>query len=339
MKSVFRVVTFPSGLASVTVPCTAFAQSDATTDPAVLAAQTQQALLDAKLKSLQDQQAMLTGMLPSTSSTPNSGGYTVTGTAPFPSQKLAYDQLQNIAVQLVRSTPLASGAGPVIMYDASEVSNLLNYNALINMLGLLNDQSDSLAGAYGPLNQKAKDLQTLVPIAASKKDIAPILIPGLVLGGLKTVADIIGMFRTNTTIAYNSYTADDTALIAIVSKQFIGKRPVILPAQMPLTLNVNYAGSTFMQNLNVVQKKLFDLQIDISQDQGNLQQLSDALGAYIAADQAEQANIDAFNAESDAAKKAALGVKKGALRRATDVAKAYVLSLYKVAAPVTIDPP
>jgi len=71
-----------------------------TTDPAVLAAQNQQAIADAKLKIQQDQQAMLTGMLPSSSATPNNGAYTVSGSNPFPSQKLAYDQLNAIAANL-----------------------------------------------------------------------------------------------------------------------------------------------------------------------------------------------------------------------------------------------
>src|SRR5579863_8951597 len=68
------------------------AQSTTTSNPAVQAAQNQQAIADAQLKIQQDQQAQLTGMLPSSSATPNNGAYTVSGTNPFPSQKLAYDQ-------------------------------------------------------------------------------------------------------------------------------------------------------------------------------------------------------------------------------------------------------
>jgi hypothetical protein len=143
-------------LASVTALAAFFvvpARAQTTTDPAVLAAQNQQALADAQLKILQDQQASLTGMLPASSTTPNSGAYTVTGSAPFPSQKIAYEQLKAIAHDLVRtcgvkeSNPdntdtcnLFNEGKGVVMYDSGEINNLLNYNALLASLNLLKVQ-------------------------------------------------------------------------------------------------------------------------------------------------------------------------------------------------------
>jgi hypothetical protein len=165
-----------------------------------------------------------------------------------------------------------------------------------------------------------------------------VLLPGLVLGGLKTVTDIIGMFRTNTSVAYNSYTPDDAALVAVVSHELLAaKVPVYLPAQMPLSLQVDYNSSAFMKLLTDVQKNLSTLQTSIGTDQANLQELSDALGAYIAADQAGLANKDQFNAETDKAKKAALKTKQAGLDRTTAAAKAYVLALYKAQAGIDID--
>jgi hypothetical protein len=343
-------------LASVTALAAFFvvpARAQTTTDPAVLAAQNQQALADAQLKILQDQQASLTGMLPASSTTPNSGAYTVTGSAPFPSQKIAYEQLKAIAHDLVRtcgvkeSNPdntdtcnLFNEGKGVVMYDSGEINNLLNYNALLASLNLLKGQANGLQAAYSPLSQAAKKLEALQAGAGAEvqKDFAPVLLPGLVLGGLKTVTDIIGMFRTNTSVAYNSYTPDDAALVAVVSHELLAaKVPVYLPAQMPLSLQVDYNSSAFMKLLTDVQKNLSTLQTSIGTDQANLQELSDALGAYIAADQAGLANKDQFNAETDKAKKAALKTKQAGLDRTTAAAKAYVLALYKAQAGIDID--
>ena len=328
----------------------AIAQAATATDPTVLAAQNQQAIADAQLKILQDQQASLTGLLPASSAAPNSGAYTVTASAPFPSQKIAYEQLETIAHNLVRDCGAKEnsfdnkcdtfkGVKGVVIYDSGEITNLLNYNALLATLTLLKGQATDLNAAYSPLHQAAQKLEALQTKADGQKDFAPMLLPGLVLGSLKTVTDIIGMFRTNTAVAYNSYTPDDTALIAVVSRELLaaGKDPVYLPSQMPLSLQADYKTSTFLTLLKNAQKGLSTLQTSVGTDQANLQQLSDALGAYIAADQAALANTDLFNAESDPAKKAALKTKQAGLDRSTTAAKGYVLALYQTADTKAID--
>ncbi|HSY35596.1 MAG TPA: hypothetical protein VK814_07600 [Acidobacteriaceae bacterium] len=354
MKNLFRNLIIS---ASIVFPTVLFlapisAQTASTTDPAVLAAQNQQAIADAQLKVLQDQQSSLTGLLPASSATPNSGAYTVAGSAPFPSQKIAYEQLKTIAKDLVRacSTPendldnkdicdVFTNVQGVMMYDSGEINNLLNYNALVATLKLLDGQAADLQTAYSPLHQAVQKLETLQAGAVGHKDFAPMLLPGLVLGSLKTVTDIIGMFRTNTSAAYNSYTADDSALIAVVSRELLvsGNGPVYLPSQMPLSLQIDYTSSAFVMLLTKVQKRLSNLQTAIGTDQSNLQQLSDALGAYVAADQAAMANSDQINAETDAAKKAVLKTKQVGLDRSTIAAKGYVLALYQSADTRAID--
>lgn len=329
----------------VSVSCTS-AAAHAQTDPAVLAVQNQQAIADAQLKIQQDAQAALTGMLPSSSATPNSGAYAVSGTAPFPSEKIAYEQLQKIAKTLTSealTSPLPNGSptGPIILFDSGELSNLLNYNALMATITLLNGQATDLRTAYNPLHTAVVAAGKPAQASVAQKDFAPMLVPGLVLGALKTTTDIIGMFRTNTNVAYNSYTPDDTALAAAVSHEILAAgKALYSPSQMPLSLNSSYAvaSSTFMQALTTTQKKFFDLQTDISKDQANLQQLSDALAAYIAANQAGLANVDATVAETDKTKKLALQTKQKGLDRATEIARTYVLTLYGVADPNAIDP-
>ena len=115
------------------------------------------------------------------------------------------------------------------------------------------------------------------------------------------------------------------------------KFPLYLPAQMPLSLQVDYNNSVFMKLLTDVQKNLSTQQTSIGTDQTNLQELSDALGAYIAADQAGLANKDQNDAETDKVKKAGLKVKQAGLDRTTTAAKAYVLALYSAKAGTDID--
>ena len=316
----------------------AFAQTTGTTttDPAVTAAQNQQALLDAQLKIQQDQQALLTGSLPTSSATPSTGAFSVSGTYPFPSEKLAYEQLKGTARTL--ATAMSNTTGPIVIYDSTEINNLVNYNALSATLDLLDTQANAQTAAYSELHLKAVALEKLQPAPESQKDFAPILAPGLILSGLKTVSDIVGMFRTNTTVAYNSFTADDVALTAAVANELllVGKKTVYLPAQMPL--NLSGGPSKITNTLGAIQKKLFDLQNQISKDQANVQQISDALGLYIAADQAGQANTDVITGETDKTKKQAELVKQKSLDRMTSAAKAYVLMLYGATATDPMDP-
>jgi hypothetical protein len=88
MKKSLRTFVIASAIALPTVffAVPTRAQTTTTTDPAVLAAQNQQAIADAQLKILQDQQASLTGLLPASSATPNSGAYTVTDPLPSPAR-------------------------------------------------------------------------------------------------------------------------------------------------------------------------------------------------------------------------------------------------------------
>jgi hypothetical protein len=298
------------------------AQSTTTTDPAVLAAQNQQAIADAKLKIQQDQQAMLTGMLPSSSTTPNNGAYSVSGSNPFPSQKLAYDQLNAIAAKLATAV---KGAGEnFVIYDQGEINSLLNYSAFTSNIDTITAQVKPLKDAYdGVHNSTVANLQKLPAAAALHKDFAPILAPGLALGLLKTSSDIIGMFRTNTTIAFSSFTTDDAALAAAVSGSLTGKT-VYNPAQMPLK---TAGDSPLVKKLQYLLKLTSDLQNETTTDVAVLQQLSDALNAYIQADQASQANQDQINAEKDAGKKAAEVIKQKGLQRVENSLQDYACSL------------
>jgi len=339
-------------LAMVTIMATtnvAPGQSQTPVDPTLAALQlqqqqlaAQQAQMDARLKMQQDQQSMLTGALPTSTATPNSGAFSVSGTNPFPSQRLAYESLDKLAQQVAgRLTKTGTDkktdliAGDVLIYDQTEINSLVNYKALLKVLGTLQTQVTSLQAEFNNnLDKEAKRLLKLSPSApppptTASKDIAGVLLPGLALGGLKTLSDLIGMFRTNTTIAYSSFTADDVALAAAVMDQLrAASKTVMQPAVMPL--DVTDDKSAFMDQLSAVQTTLIKLQDGAGVDQALVQQLSDALNAFVQADQAVKANADASKAAGlaatrDAAHQYAIGIL-GALAGATlDVNNAGIL--------------
>jgi hypothetical protein len=287
----------------------------------------QQAQMDARLKIQQDQQAMLTAALPASTATPNSGAFTVTGT-PFPSQKLAYEKLNLVATDIAAEViTKVTAPGPVLVYDQAEISSLINYKALSKVLTALQTQVTTLRAQFNnSLDPQAQALLKLPKAEEAEKALAPILIPALALGGLKTVSDLIGMFRTSTNIAFSSFTADDAALTAAVGRELIAQNIAVFePSVMPL--GMMDAGSPFMDQLSAAQIALMTMQEQAGLDQSKVQQVSDALGAYIQADQACQTNQDLTAAETDTAKKTALQTKQAGLDRVREAARLFVVTL------------
>ena len=309
-------------------------QTPAPTDPTLAALQlqqqqlaAQQAALDARVKMQQDQQALLTGSLPASSAAPQSGAFTVTGTNPFDSQKLAYDALSKVAGKVAAKVAVT---GPVLVYDQTEINSLVNYKSVLKVLTAVQTEVRQLKGTFS--NQMDPEAQTLLKlpaanaVASGAKSFAGILAPGLALGGLKTLSDLIGMFRTNTSIAFSTFTSDDVALAAAVTEALIAKSPsvnVYQPAVMPIDATDN--ASAFMDLLSQVQSDLVNLQNDATADQSKVQQVSDALGAFIQADQALQANTDQ--------------TKAAGLTSAREAARVFALALLGGTAAVALDAP
>lgn len=284
---------------AATLPLAGQTQNQTTTDPTLLEAQAQQQILtaqqaqaDAKLKMLQDQQSMLTGMLPSSSAAPKAGSFTVTGTNPFDSQLLAYRALSPVATEIAKN---ATSGVPIVIYDQTEINNLANYQSVLQVLNLLQVEVANLKSTF--TNQLEPEAQKVLTLpkqdlsAVAVRSFAGVLAPGLALGGLKTLSDLIGMFRTDTNIAFSTFANDDTALTAEVARALVaGGKEVYSPAMMPLSVTTNT--STFMSALSKIETDLMNLQNSAIIDQSKVQQVSDALNAYIQADQALQANTD-----------------------------------------------
>jgi hypothetical protein len=276
---------------------------------AILGQQQQQ--MDALLKMQLDQQGMLTGLLPTSNTAPQSGAVTVSGTNAFESQRLAYESLKSVGAEVAKAVKTT---GPVLVYDLMEMNSLVNYGAVTQILASLQQQvADLKRGFSDDLSLEIQVLLAQSPATpAAKKAFAPILVPGLVLGGLKTLSDIMGMFRTNTNIAFSSFNTDDVALTAAVAHALIASGKVVFQSAV-MPIDATGVGSGFMNSFAQVQKDLLQLQHDATVGQVKMQQLSDALGAFIQADQAVQANTDAtkaaaLNATRDSAGQFAQGL-------------------------------
>jgi hypothetical protein len=298
MKNRFYTALVLGAIATATSIAAAQA-TQTSTDPTLAAAQlqaqllaAQQALADAKLKIQQDQQGMLTGALPSSTTAPQNGAVTVTGTNPFDSQRLAYTELSNLAAQVAEKV---TSPGPVLLYDQTEINSLVNYKSVLKLLGEVQAGVSTLHKAFNDNMDPEAQLLLRVPQQTPTsvvKSFAPILAPGLVLGGLKTMSDLIGMFRTNTSIAFSTFTSDDAALIAAVADKLVSARKmeVYLPAVMPLDLADNT--SAFATQLSTLQMELINIQNSAIVDQSKVQQISDALATLMLADQTLQTNTD-----------------------------------------------
>jgi hypothetical protein len=317
-------------------------QTTTTTDPTLAALQLQQAYNDARLKIQQDQQALTVGALPASSATPNSGAYTVTGANPFPSMKLAYDQLGVIACTIAKAVP---NTGPVVVYDQTEINSLVNLKALLKLLTFFAEHLDRLSTEFDRLDTKSKELQTIGK-GGGEKLFVGMLAPALLEGSLKTATDIIGMFRTNTSIAYSTFSPDDIALTAAVVQGLrsgaavppgCGANPRVVyePAVTPvLALDET---SEFIDRLTKLSEKLAKLQDDTATDQSKIQQISDALGAFIQTWKDAQANQAAIAAEADPAKLKDLKNKQNALDLARDAARQNALDLLGAKDDPTLD--
>src|SRR5208337_2156064 len=176
------------------------------------------------------------------------------------------------------------------IYDQTEINSLVNYKAVLKILKAIQDQVALLRQTFN--NTLGPEIAVLMArprpaappvemgiapaalgIAPVALGFAPILIPGLLLGGLKTLSDLMGMFRTNTSIAFSSFTADDVALTAAVVNALIAKQKTVYePAVMPIEATDD--ASTFVQNLAKTQNDLVDLQEKSTVSQATLQQLS-----------------------------------------------------------------
>jgi hypothetical protein len=336
MNKYIRTATAGLVVSALTLGSAVAQNTPAITADAAL--QQQQADLDARLKIMQDQQALVTASIPSSTTQPNSGAYTVSGSSPFPSQRLAYRDLMILAGKIAGDVKpeIPAAAKTVFIYDPNQVAAVMNVISIDTALTVLNTQVTSL-NDYFDANFK-QQIATLeapphVTHHVESKFIPP---PLAIMAGLKASSDLLGMFRSNTSINYSSFSADNVALTAGVANQLVADGcSVYEPALMPL--NLGNDGSALLDKLSAVYARVSHLQFEVSDGQAQLQLASTALGSWITAAVAAQANRDLIASETDPAKLAALKKVQPGLDGAADAARRYVTSILKWSSDTTLD--
>jgi hypothetical protein len=123
-------------------------------------------------------------------------------------QKLAQEALSEAIHEMVLAIRKALPAlRTVLIYNDKDLSTIANYSTVIRQLKLLVD-------GY------RRNGSTHKPEAANEFAVAPLLAPAVAGTAVKSVIDLISLFRTNVDIKGATVTFEDASLVAHVGKQF-----------------------------------------------------------------------------------------------------------------------
>ena len=148
------------------------------------------------------------------------------------------------------------------------------------------------------------------------------LTPLVAMSALKATSDLIGMFRTDTTIAYSNLSNDDVSLIAAVVHELVAKQVAVYQsAAMPLQLSIDQ--SDLVDGARACGIQVMDIQKQLADLQAQWQLASDALGAASNAIAAAQTNKDT--------------TKQAALDLTADAARRYALQILGLDAKTALD--
>jgi hypothetical protein len=201
-----------------------------------------------------------------------------------------------------QGTPLPK---KVVIYDATEIAGLLNYQAFVMQLKFVNDVFRDRVRPPLVNAIRVAETEAGIPHAAEAEALPAELIPGLVEGGIKSVIDIIGLFRTDTSITGKDFSPDDAALIAATAAALKTQGCTVYePSVEPI--NLFDTSSSLVTNLTTLREAIVGLQMRVAAVKGRLQQQSDLLNAILQAQSALDALKKSIDQETDATKKQAL---------------------------------
>jgi hypothetical protein len=248
-----------------------------------------------------------------------------TADAPFPSQRLAYEGLNDVAESIVDSIRNDASLrldlkGRYVLPDTSAVNDLVSYYAVSALLDRLAVQGAAARKEYDGGLRKVAD--QLLPRAAKNppEEVQESFLATAVvaLAALRSAGDLIGMFRSNTSIAGKNLDHDDTALVAAVAERLtLAGACVVEPGAVPLGLVASppdaraandacavdpaTARPDLVRRVGDILEPLRQLQQDLTTATSGLKQASDALDTFLKADEAWQANNDLLHLSTDAA--------------------------------------
>jgi hypothetical protein len=184
---------------------------------------------------------LIKAYLPTASATPLTGSATLDSNAVMESHFIAYKSMSEVAKYMGTKV---TGFKTLVVYNDRDVSGLQHYATVIAQLENLQKYYSELLKKPSPQN----------PEAAT----AALLAPELATTMLKSVADVLAMFRTNTDIKGVSITIEEAAFVSQLKQHLTGVT-LMYPGLYPPNLLV--AASTDSDSLMKMISNIFEQKV------------------------------------------------------------------------------
>lgn len=161
------------------------------------------------------QRAALLAQLPQTETKALDGKVTVDASVVTGIQNLAYKAMSGLVKKMAEAIKEAKpGLKTIILYNEQDLTALANYRTVRNELGLLNEGYRSALGKEHTVESpELPESAAVVPMAA-----LPLFAPVVAGAAVKSVIDLLALFRTDVDIKGAAVTFDDASLVAVVAK-------------------------------------------------------------------------------------------------------------------------
>jgi hypothetical protein len=161
------------------------------------------------------QRATLLAQLPQTETKALDGKVTVDASVATGIQKLAYKVMSGLVKKMAAAIQEAKPAlETIVIYNEQDLTTLAYYRTVRNELNLLNE---------GYRSALEKDVTVELAVAPDSKAVIsmaalPLFAPVVAGAAVKSVIDLLALFRTDIDIKGASVTFDDASLVAVVAK-------------------------------------------------------------------------------------------------------------------------
>jgi hypothetical protein len=182
-------------------------------------------LLTKEKEQTEAEKNLVQAYLPAATATPLAGTTTADSNVVMESQIISYKAMSEVAGYVGSQIRQKSGFSTVVVYNDKDVP-------VLQQLVTLKAQLDLLKRTYADLRTKPVSGQNGTESLA-----AGLLAPEVATTLLKSAADFLAMFRTNTDLKGNSFTPEESALVAQLPAQ-LGSVKLIYPALYPPRLLV-----------------------------------------------------------------------------------------------------
>lgn len=187
----------------------------------------QNAILEQQILLKENQRKLIEAQFPQEVE-PLEGKVETEGDVPIEVKILAHRALGPIADQIVQAIGDKGSGKPLVIYDEGEINSLVHYQAFSVQLDLLTREYERLLGAYTGLTGDEKARKAALDELEKAQKATTAFFPTLVGGALRSVIDVLSLFRTDVKVTSKDLTLDELALITAVSSRL--ERGIYHPA-------------------------------------------------------------------------------------------------------------